>query len=641
MSSIITDHFTAPGNYQNLFVAKLPVSVSNKELEDIFCAFRPSSATVMLDALTGRSKGYGFVLFDSEDSGRKAAAALDKTTASVPRSGSSHFAFELTIFASKHFGREVAAENECLYIRNIPNSWPMHEVESFIAQHGKPVYSAVRSDHHGSPVWVVFVEYDSVESARATLKAVHGTRVVQSGPPILAKYAESEEVKRNRRDRKTGGKNNGKLKKERDVNASKESLKPLSSSSAPSAPSANRRHTVIDAAHQLHRPCHATRYNEMGEVIFTLDSPENALPAAASASVHHHPKSASKPTASPNNNNSKNKKPSSTSEKTLVVSQACTPAVPDKHQARAAVLAANSTAAGHLTCPSVTANYVPHDRSNFYSDIIQCEHDPRAVNIKKQPNAHYNPNSIVVGHSRPAPTSPFSDGHHSFVEDANDTVGRSFVVSALPGQQAPSRRFENEHANNCPPEDNVVMIMGNQQRQNSSTREVAHLHEYSNYPTSRSRGAYDSTQYATVASRGCALFSQQLNVEDHCAGMESDSFHDLSCSCSSSVVQRSPSNSDVCLVGTNTFVDYRAYSAHHRMMDQRRTSSQSASVCCCSSCAMMGASYSSSPDVVHPNQHFCEESLQYQRPSRRSLTSRYRHNPYSCETTIVCCGSSL
>ena len=234
MPVVQSAHLTAAGNYQNLFVAKLPLSVTDAELMTIFAPYAPASATVMLDAVSGRSKGYAFVLFSSEADGRRAAAELDKTAGTVLRpapiaaagestNGSSNaplappaaagdaallpFSFDLSLFASKHSGHDVAAENECLYIRNIPNTWPMAQVEAFIAQHGKPVYSAVRSDHLGSPVWVVFVEYDSVESARRTLKAVHGATVAPRGPPILAKYAESEDVKRNRRERRTGRRN--------------------------------------------------------------------------------------------------------------------------------------------------------------------------------------------------------------------------------------------------------------------------------------------------------------------------------------------------------------------------------------------------------------------------------------------------
>eukprot|EP00744_Colponema_vietnamica_P012999 GILI01018237.1.p1 GENE.GILI01018237.1~~GILI01018237.1.p1 ORF type:complete len:355 (+),score=44.60 GILI01018237.1:58-1122(+) len=192
--------------YQNLFVAKIPHSVSDSELRQVFQRFSPESATVMLDPVTGRSKGFGFIAFPSDADGLKAFETMNKATAIIANRAQGPLSFEIILLPSKHSRKEVARENECLYIRNIPNTWPMAEVETFIAKHGQPVYSAVRKDRLGSPVWVVFVQYDSVESARNTLKAIHGTKIAASGPPILAKFAEGSEVKDNRRNRKHSSK---------------------------------------------------------------------------------------------------------------------------------------------------------------------------------------------------------------------------------------------------------------------------------------------------------------------------------------------------------------------------------------------------------------------------------------------------
>lgn len=256
-----TNHMVAAGNYQNLFVAKLHVSVTDAELMAVFADYNPSSATVMLDPVSGRSKGYAFVLFSTEDLGRNAAAALDKQVMTIARPDGESFTFELTIFASKHSGREVAAENECLYIRNIPNSWPMANVERFIAQHGKPVYSAVRSDHLGSPVWVVFVEYDSIESARKTLKALHGMSLGPRSPPILAKFAESEDVKKNRRNRKMGRPRYNAADVARDEEAAPTNSLVDNACESFTTSKARQR---IDVAHQMHHPCHATHYDTTG-----------------------------------------------------------------------------------------------------------------------------------------------------------------------------------------------------------------------------------------------------------------------------------------------------------------------------------------------------------------------------------------
>jgi len=59
-----------------LFVGSLPWGVNDQELEDLFKDFGTvSSAKVIMDRDTGRSKGFGFVEFDDDAAGK---AAMDK-----------------------------------------------------------------------------------------------------------------------------------------------------------------------------------------------------------------------------------------------------------------------------------------------------------------------------------------------------------------------------------------------------------------------------------------------------------------------------------------------------------------------------------------------------------------------------------
>ena len=61
-----------------LFVGGLPFSTTDDELQAAFAAFGTvSSAKVITDRETGRSRGFGFVEFDSDDEGKAAVAGLD------------------------------------------------------------------------------------------------------------------------------------------------------------------------------------------------------------------------------------------------------------------------------------------------------------------------------------------------------------------------------------------------------------------------------------------------------------------------------------------------------------------------------------------------------------------------------------
>jgi len=61
-----------------LFVGGLPFSMSEDELNDAFAAHgKVASAVIIKDRDTGRSKGFGFVEFESDDEGKAAEQALN------------------------------------------------------------------------------------------------------------------------------------------------------------------------------------------------------------------------------------------------------------------------------------------------------------------------------------------------------------------------------------------------------------------------------------------------------------------------------------------------------------------------------------------------------------------------------------
>lgn len=61
-----------------LFVGSLPYSTTNDELQALFAEFGTvATANVVTDRETGRSKGFGFVEFESDEEGKAAEAALN------------------------------------------------------------------------------------------------------------------------------------------------------------------------------------------------------------------------------------------------------------------------------------------------------------------------------------------------------------------------------------------------------------------------------------------------------------------------------------------------------------------------------------------------------------------------------------
>jgi RNA recognition motif-containing protein len=61
-----------------LFVGGLPFATTDEELQELFAAHGTvASAVVVKDRDSGRSKGFGFVEFESDDEGKAAEAALN------------------------------------------------------------------------------------------------------------------------------------------------------------------------------------------------------------------------------------------------------------------------------------------------------------------------------------------------------------------------------------------------------------------------------------------------------------------------------------------------------------------------------------------------------------------------------------
>ncbi len=61
-----------------LYVGGLPYSTTDQELQDLFAAHGTvASANVISDRETGRSKGFGFVEFESAEEAQAAIKALD------------------------------------------------------------------------------------------------------------------------------------------------------------------------------------------------------------------------------------------------------------------------------------------------------------------------------------------------------------------------------------------------------------------------------------------------------------------------------------------------------------------------------------------------------------------------------------
>ncbi|CAD2218061.1 RNA-binding protein [Angomonas deanei] len=152
----------------------------------------------MLDAATGKSKGFGFVLFSSEEEGKAAYDALNRK--GVRCCGHN---FTLVIYPSEHDGKNADVASRALYIRNVPLSATKEQIEVFLNSFGHLTYCAIREDHYGNPVWVIYAEYETLEAAKNALSKIHGNNTFfQNSVPLLAKFEDTNYAKVERRKRR-------------------------------------------------------------------------------------------------------------------------------------------------------------------------------------------------------------------------------------------------------------------------------------------------------------------------------------------------------------------------------------------------------------------------------------------------------
>lgn len=65
----------------NIYISNVSFNVLDKDLKDLFIKYgEVSSAKIILDRATMRSRGFGFVEMPDDEASKKAIAALDGTT---------------------------------------------------------------------------------------------------------------------------------------------------------------------------------------------------------------------------------------------------------------------------------------------------------------------------------------------------------------------------------------------------------------------------------------------------------------------------------------------------------------------------------------------------------------------------------
>jgi RNA recognition motif-containing protein len=187
-------------SYRNLMVGGLPLELSDTDFRGLFEKFgKVESAKVMLNVETCESRGYGFVLFDSEEAGCRAFGERNKQIVTI---GSK--TFQLDIKPSEWDGKHGAAETTAIYVRNIPGDVSDESLKNFFHQFGEIVSVASRAqapsgDPQALPKKQSMIEFTTVAAARVAIENSHRKFIFAASQiPVLAKFADLPERQKRR-----------------------------------------------------------------------------------------------------------------------------------------------------------------------------------------------------------------------------------------------------------------------------------------------------------------------------------------------------------------------------------------------------------------------------------------------------------
>ncbi|MCO5550294.1 hypothetical protein L7F22_003776 [Adiantum nelumboides] len=176
----------------NLFVKNLHDSIDNKRLHQIFSPFGKilSCKIAMQD---GKSRGHGFVSFETEDD---AISAIEKVNGMTIE--------DKKVFVGKFVkrsdrvlsGAELKYTN--LYVKNIDYDITEKELEEKFSEFGKITNLIIMRDENERPKGFGFVNFDNSDDAKSAVEAMNGA---QLGSKILfvgraQKRAEREQLLR-------------------------------------------------------------------------------------------------------------------------------------------------------------------------------------------------------------------------------------------------------------------------------------------------------------------------------------------------------------------------------------------------------------------------------------------------------------
>ncbi|XP_062115151.1 polyadenylate-binding protein 7 [Humulus lupulus] len=155
----------------NVFVKNLCESIDNMGLQDLFKNFGYILSCKVAKDDGGRSRGYGFVQFDNEDSAVAAIQRLNGTAVG-----------DKEIFVTKFLGKYERmktsnAKFTNVYVKNLDSSVNEELLREKFSEFGNINSLAIAKNESGMPRGFGFVSYDNPDDAKRAVEAMNGSEL--------------------------------------------------------------------------------------------------------------------------------------------------------------------------------------------------------------------------------------------------------------------------------------------------------------------------------------------------------------------------------------------------------------------------------------------------------------------------------
>jgi polyadenylate-binding protein len=171
----------------NIFIKNLDELIDNKALHDTFAAFGNVLSCKVATDEHGRSKGYGFVHYETGEAADDAIKAVNGMLLNDKK-----------VYVGHHISRkerqskldEMKAQFTNLYVKNIDPEMPQEDFEKLFTQFGNVTSALISVDEEGKSKGFGFVNYENHEEAQKAVDELHDSEI--NGRKIFVSRAQKK-----------------------------------------------------------------------------------------------------------------------------------------------------------------------------------------------------------------------------------------------------------------------------------------------------------------------------------------------------------------------------------------------------------------------------------------------------------------